>query len=87
MGRAAHSFLTKVSKTRIKPVKYMEKFNVRLAPYLDESFLKKVAYEANKPQSMRAIARKLNLSVYAVKRLLDYYNNKPVNKICKGATM
>ena len=65
----------------------MEKFNVRLASYLDESFLKRVAYEANKPQSLRAVARKLNLSVYAVKRLLAYYNNKPVNKTCKGATM
>jgi len=65
----------------------MEKFNVRLASYFDESFLRRVAYEANKPQSLRAIARKLDLSVYAVKRLLEYYNNKPDKIICKGATM
>ena len=50
----------------------MEKFNTRLASYLDESFLKRVANEANKPQSLRAIARKLDLSVYAVKRLVEY---------------
>ncbi len=50
----------------------MQKFNVRLASYIDESYLKKVAHEADKPQSLRAIARKLNLSVYAVKRLIEY---------------
>ena len=63
----------------------MEKFNVRLASYLDESFLRRVAYEANKPQSLRAIARKLDLSVYAVKRLLEYNQSNKLK--CKGTTM
>ena len=85
MGRDAHSFLTNVSETRIKPVDYMEKFNIRLASYLDESFLKRVAYEANKPQSLRAVARKLDLSVYAVKRLLAYNQSNKLK--CKGTTM
>ena len=56
----------------------MEKFNVRLASYIDESYLKKVEREFAKPQSLRAIARKLDLSVYAVKRLIEY--NKSLNK-------
>ena len=84
-GQIAHLFLTNVSETRIKPAIYMEKFNVRLASYLDESFLQRVAYETNKPQSRRAVARKLNLSVYAVKRLFEYYQSN--NIICKGTTM
>lgn len=74
MGFIVHSFLSSVSKTIIKPVLNMQKFNVRLAPYMDETFLKKVADEAAKPQSLRAIARKLDLTVYAVKRLIEYAN-------------
>ena len=54
----------------------MHKFNVRLAPYLDKDFLKRVAAESEKPQSMRAVARKLDLSFYAVKKLLKYYNSQ-----------
>lgn len=54
----------------------MRKFNIRLASYIDENNLKKVANEAAKPQSLRAVARKLNLSVYAVKRLIEYNNSQ-----------
>ena len=51
----------------------MHKFNVRLAPYLEDDFLKRMAAESKKPQTMRAVARKLDLSFYAVKKLLKYY--------------
>ena len=57
----------------------MQKFNTRLASYLDERYLRKVANEVNKPQSLRAVARKLQLSVYAVKRLSNYYNSQLQN--------
>lgn len=50
----------------------MRQFNVRLAPFIEREFLDKVRVEASKPQSLRAIARKLSLTVYAVKRLIDY---------------
>ena len=42
---------------------------------MDEGFLVKVAREVSKPQSRRAAARKLDLSVYALKRLEDYYKS------------
>ena len=50
----------------------MEKFNVKLAKYLEEETLTKIIKETRKPVSLRAIARKFNLSVYAVKRLIKY---------------
>ena len=53
----------------------MKQFNVRLAPYIEREYLEKIRIEASKPQSLRAIARKLNLSVYAVKRLIEYQSN------------
>jgi len=53
----------------------MKQFNVRLAPYIEGEFIEKVRIEAAKPQSLRAIARKLKLSVYAVKRLIEYQAN------------
>lgn len=53
----------------------MKNFNQRLAGYIDESFLLKVADEIQKPQSMRAAAGKLNISVYALKRLYEYYKS------------
>jgi len=52
----------------------MRQFNIRLAPYIEGEFLDKVRVEASKPQSLRAIARKLSLTVYAVKRLIEYQN-------------
>jgi len=53
----------------------MKQFNVRLASYIEGEFIEKVRVEASKPQSLRAIARKLKLSVYAVKRLIEYQSN------------
>jgi hypothetical protein len=50
----------------------MENFNVKLAQYLEDEILARIARESRKPMSLRAIARKFNLSVYAVKRLIDY---------------
>ena len=50
----------------------MENFNVKLAKYLDDEILAKIIKETRKPVSLRAIARKFNLSVYAVKRLINY---------------
>lgn len=53
----------------------MRQFNIRLAPYIERDFLERIRAEASKPQSLRAIARKLKLTVYAVKRLIEYQNN------------
>ena len=50
----------------------MKTFNVKLAPFIEKEFLERVARERAKPQSLRAISRKLNLSMYAVKRLIEY---------------
>jgi len=50
----------------------MEKFNIKLAKYLDDEMLAKISKESNKPVSLRSIARKFNLTVYAVKRLIEY---------------
>jgi hypothetical protein len=57
----------------------MRKFNIRLARFIDSGVVEKVAMEVAKPQSMRAIARKLEMSVYAVKRLLEYHNSLKTN--------
>lgn len=57
----------------------MRKFNIRLARYIDNGTVEKVVMEVAKPQSMRAIARKLEMSVYAVKRLLEYQNSLKTN--------
>ncbi len=50
----------------------MPKFNIKLAKYLDDEMLAKISKESNKPVSLRSIARKFNLTVYAVKRLIEY---------------
>ena len=50
----------------------MEKFNIKLAKYLDDEMLAKIRKESKKPVSLRSIARKFNLTVYAVKRLTEY---------------
>jgi hypothetical protein len=50
----------------------MPKFNIKLAKYLDDEMLAKINKESNKPVSLRSIARKYNLTVYAVKRLTEY---------------
>jgi hypothetical protein len=50
----------------------MEKFNVKLAKYLDDEMIAKIGKESRKPVSLRSIAHKYNLSVYAVKRLIEY---------------
>jgi len=50
----------------------MKTFNVKLAPFIEKDFLEKIERERAKPQSLRAISRKLNLSMYAVKRLIEY---------------
>jgi len=57
----------------------MRKFNIRLARFIDNGVVEKVAMEVAKPQSMRAIAKKLEMSVYAVKRLLEYHNSLKTN--------
>lgn len=56
----------------------MKTFNVKLAPFIEKEFLERIARERAKPQSLRAIARKLNLSMYAVKRLIEY------QQLCKN---
>ena len=80
MGDAAsHPFLmTLVVESETKQVLYMKTFNVKLAPFIEKEFLERVARERAKPQSLRAIARKLNLSMYAVKRLIEY------QQLCKN---
>ncbi len=50
----------------------MAKFNIKLAQYLEDDMVTKIAKESRKPVSLRSIARKFHLSVYAVKRLIDY---------------
>jgi hypothetical protein len=55
----------------------MNNFNSRLANYLDdEALLDRIAREMEKPQSIRAIARKLGISIYAVIRLHNYHKSK-----------
>jgi len=80
MGDAAsHPFLmTLVVESETKQVLYMKTFNVKLAPFIEKEFLERVARERAKPQSLRAISRKLNLSMYAVKRLIEY------QQLCKN---
>ena len=53
----------------------MRYFNTKLAPYLEEEKLNDIIRFSQKPVSLRYIARRFNLTVYAVKRLLEYYNN------------
>ncbi len=53
----------------------MRYFNAKLAPYLEEEKLDKIINLSKKPVSLRYIARRFNLTVYGVKRLLEYYNN------------
>jgi hypothetical protein len=50
----------------------MPKFNIKLAKYLDDEMLAKISKESKKPVSLRSIARKFNLTVYAIKRLIEY---------------
>ena len=70
---ASHPFLlTSVVISETYEVLYMKTFNVKLAPFIEKEFLERIARESAKPQSLRAIARKLNLSMYAVKRLIEY---------------
>ena len=80
MGDAAsHPFLMAlVVESETKQVLIMKTFNVKLAPFIEKEFLERVARERAKPQSLRAIARKLNLSMYAVKRLIEY------QQLCKN---
>ena len=51
----------------------MNQFNAKLAPYIEEKILENIYREFQKPQSLRYVARKFNLTVYGVKRLIDYY--------------
>ena len=53
----------------------MKNFNAKLAPYLDDDTLKKIINLSNKPVSLRYIAKEFNLTVYGVKRLLEYYDS------------
>lgn len=50
----------------------MTKFNIKLAKYLEDDILANISKESKKPVSLRSIARKFNISVYAVKRLIEY---------------
>jgi len=50
----------------------MTKFNIKLAHYPEDDMVAKIANESRKPVSLRSIARKFNLSVYGVKRLIEY---------------
>ena len=57
----------------------MRYFNAKLAPYLENEKLDKIINLSKKPVSLRYIANKFNLTVYGVKRLLDYYNSQKIN--------
>ena len=72
---SAHSLSMMVQKLEANRYKIMRNFNKRLAIYLETPFLEKVANEANKPQSLKAAAKKLKISVYALKRLNEYYKS------------
>ncbi len=54
----------------------MPKFKTKLTPYLEDKKLRPIVREAQKPVSLRYIARKYDLSVYGVKRLLKYHQTK-----------
>ena len=54
----------------------MKYFNSKLAPYLEDEKLDKIINLSKKPVSLRYIARRSNLTVYGVKRLLEYYNSQ-----------
>jgi len=54
----------------------MAYFNAKLAPFLEQDTLDKISTEAKKPVSLRYLARKFKLTVYGVKRLLNYYNQQ-----------
>ena len=57
----------------------MRYFNTKLAPYLEAEKLDDIVRFSKKPVSLRYIARRFNLTVYAVKRLLEYYNSQKPN--------
>ena len=57
----------------------MRYFNAKLAPYLENEKLDKIINLSKKPVSLRYIANKFNLTVYGVKRLLEYYNSQKIN--------
>jgi|GEM_PF-2323870 len=54
----------------------MAYFNAKLAPFLEKDTLDKISTEAKKPVSLRYLARKFKLTVYGVKRLLEYNNSQ-----------
>jgi len=56
----------------------MKYFNAKLAPYLEDEKLDKIINLSKKPVSLRYIARRFNLTVYGVKRLLEYYNSQKI---------
>ena len=53
----------------------MKYFNAKLAPYLEDKTLDEIIKLSKKPVSLRYIANKFNLTVYGVKRLLEYNNS------------
>lgn len=57
----------------------MRYFNTKLAPYLEDEQLDKIINLSKKPVSLRYIARRFSLTVYGVKRLLEYYNSQKTN--------
>ena len=57
----------------------MKYFNAKLAPYLEDEKLDKIINLSKKPVSLRYIARRFSLTVYGVKRLLEYYNSQKIN--------
>ncbi len=58
----------------------MTKFNIKLAPYLEDDMVAKIANESRKPVSLRSIARKFHLSVYAVKMVISKLSDSHFNK-------
>ena len=54
----------------------MKYFNAKLAPYLEDEMLEKIVNLSEKPVSLRYVANKFDLTVYGVKRLLEYYNSQ-----------
>jgi len=50
-------------------------FNCKLAPYLEEEIFNQIISETQKPVSLRYVARKFDITVYAVKRIKEYHNS------------
>ena len=75
MDQTSFLFWRKCLKINSRRVN-MSFFNAKLAQFLEEEFLNKISAEAKKPVSLRYLAKKFKLTVYGVKRLLEYNNSQ-----------